>query len=94
MIELVSVCDGTGFDQLLRVSQEGHTDETAGWPVFSHVFLEQSAACLKVLLRVCQIDLHISEVRPRDTKSRQHAIEILQRLPGLCLDIVLANERV
>ncbi|MNJ38106.1 Xylose isomerase-like TIM barrel [compost metagenome] len=90
--ELIRVCDGAYFNQLLRGRKICHADETACRPVLSHVFLELTDDRLGMFFSVCQIDFHISEVRPRYIKSRQHAIKIFQCLPGLCLDIAFANK--
>lgn len=54
--ELVRVCDGAYFNQLLRECKISHPDETAGRPVLSHVFLEQPDDRLGMFLSVCQID--------------------------------------
>jgi len=49
--------------------------------VFQLIKLIKINHCNEMLLRVCQKDLHLSDIRPHATKSRQHAIEILQRPP-------------
>lgn len=48
--ELVRVCDGANFNQLLRERKICHADETAGRPVLSYVFLEQPDDQLRMFL--------------------------------------------
>src|SRR6186713_888936 len=77
----------------MRERQTAHADECTGRAMLSHVFLEQNDASLEMLAGVCQVNHYFSDVSPGYLESRQHPIEVLERLSRLCLEVALTDER-
>lgn len=84
---LAGVCNSADFNQLVREGKTRYADESRGRPMVAHILLIQTDARFEMFLGVAQKYLQLGDVRPCDTKSRQHTVEVFQCLPGLSATI-------